>query len=467
VPAPRFHRELQLQTALRALRDRFTALHGALFAGAVYPPKSGFAIWALTMACPGLDYAEDAATGALVRLMQEAMLAVPPADPGDVRLIRTIAEHAGVWEDVALQRALYMDMDLAQDSESGPNRDDARHRARRGEGRAAVFTGAARTRLLELVAPALAEIAGLLQAAWWADIEPLLSESSLQDEPGAVLCREDRAAPGIMMEVRLRGVRATPNPNPATTIRVSHYRKLWLLWLTHNRPSTSENAFLSDLWCMLQRYATFTGGGAAIGGAATARPGGANLHAAVPQRAMDVMAEKLGVTGECFASPLNVYFSWYCSAFPDLDGPFGSRGSFFECGELATRGGMYEANPPFVEEIIDAMAVRILALLDEQPDDVPLGFVVVIPDWEDPVTRAILMLRASPFLRGDATLAAHGHVYVSGVQHVQPDASRMTFEATHATLVLVLQTPSATARWPLSEDAVRAVGEAWFPPPAV
>ena len=54
------------------------------------------------------------------------------------------------------------------------------------------------------------------------------------------------------------------------------------------------------------------------------------LHAALPTKAFRLLAEEFHVTFECFASPLNCYYSQYCSAFPDIDCYFGSRGSFFD-----------------------------------------------------------------------------------------------------------------------------------------
>ena len=72
----------------------------------------------------------------------------------------------------------------------------------------------------------------------------------------------------------------------------------------------------------------------------------ASVRQAVGQDGFDALAARLGVTQECFASPLNCRFDrGHCSAFADTDGGFGSCGSFlqFEPAE-----GSYEANPPFV-----------------------------------------------------------------------------------------------------------------------
>ena len=80
---------------------------------------------------------------------------------------------------------------------------------------------------------------------------------------------------------------------------------------------------------------------------------------------------------ECFASPLNCYAERYCSAFGEAEHQFGSLGSFFD---LDPRSGTFEANPPFVPELMNAMVDRIHALLAD-PKRGPLSFLVVIPAW--------------------------------------------------------------------------------------
>ena len=85
------------------------------------------------------------------------------------------------------------------------------------------------------------------------------------------------------------------------------------------------------------------------------------LHAALPHKAFDLLNRKFRVTFECFASPFNCYFSQYCSAFPDIDCYFGSRGSFFE---FRPKSGSFQANPPFSEEVMLAMAEHMISLLN-------------------------------------------------------------------------------------------------------
>lgn len=53
------------------------------------------------------------------------------------------------------------------------------------------------------------------------------------------------------------------------------------------------------------------------------------LQAAAGPPVFELLRQKLAVGFECFASPLNAHFSRFGSAFPDVDGPFGSSGSFF------------------------------------------------------------------------------------------------------------------------------------------
>ena len=53
---------------------------------------------------------------------------------------------------------------------------------------------------------------------------------------------------------------------------------------------------------------------------------GAQNQGGLPVTVLECLHKNFGVTLECFASPLNCYFRQYCSAFPDIDSYFGSRG---------------------------------------------------------------------------------------------------------------------------------------------
>ena len=129
------------------------------------------------------------------------------------------------------------------------------------------------------------------------------------------------------------------------------------------------------------------------------------LQAAAGPPVFKLLRDRLGVGFECFASPLNATFARFGSAFPDVDGPFGSAGSFFRCGpvdmqrrmcrpgvgwvqgchypqpalpvalllklvgcgavlcRMPLKHGSYEVNPPFVPALLTATAQRMLTLL--------------------------------------------------------------------------------------------------------
>jgi len=75
--------------------------------------------------------------------------------------------------------------------------------------------------------------------------------------------------------------------------------------------------FLPRVWCLLKRYKTFFGSG---------QNEGQGTQGALPVSVFECLNRMFGVSFECFASPLNCYFKQFCSAFPDTDSCFGSRG---------------------------------------------------------------------------------------------------------------------------------------------
>ena len=66
------------------------------------------------------------------------------------------------------------------------------------------------------------------------------------------------------------------------------------------------------------------------------------------------------------------------SAFPDVDGHFGSLGSFFD---LEITSGSYQANPPFTQPIMQSFCDRVEKVLSD-PSIGPLSFTVIIPAWK-------------------------------------------------------------------------------------
>jgi hypothetical protein len=245
-----------------------------------------------------------------------------------------------------------------------------------------------------------------------------------------------------------------------------------------------RRSFLAHCFALLCGYEALSGHGyqAALGGAA-----------------LDVLADKFGVTTECFASPFNCRWPSFCSALPLLDTPFGSLGSFFT---FSPTTGSFECNPPFVPEVMSAMLRHIEDLLERAEgatdgavaagaagpkgtktvfstaedsdssddgamsdgddgaapaeagvsfDEGCLSFVVVIPHW--PAVAAWLKLSESRFRRGGFDVEAAEHSYVDGAQHLR---GRAHFRpSSFGTTVAVLQTSKAAKRWPWTETAAK------------
>ena len=129
-----------------------------------------------------------------------------------------------------------------------------------------------------------------------------------------------------------------------------------------------------------------------------------------------MLGQRLGVGLECFASPLNTRYDRFCSAFADVDRPFGSLGSFFD---FHPSDGSFEANPPFEPQTLLA-AVRHAEelLVASERADRALSFAFVVPTWEQLPFHH--QLRHSRWLRGRLlTLDAASHAFVDGAQHLK------------------------------------------------
>lgn len=90
---------------------------------------------------------------------------------------------------------------------------------------------------------------------------------------------------------------------------------------------------------------------------------------------------------EGFASAFNHYFDRFCSAFPDLETPFGSRGSFFEMKSWHPDqvGPVVFVNPPWCETVLNLAARRVLdhlSNLSQGASQVPQTFVFTYPGWK-------------------------------------------------------------------------------------
>ena len=197
-----------------------------------------------------------------------------------------------------------------------------------------------------------------------------------------------------------------------------------------DEPVFDEALYRRFLYCVLARYHALLGHG---------------FQAALGGRAFEVLLRRLEVRFECFASPLNCRYSSFCSVFPDVDWVFGSVGSFFDDASFRPRTGSFEANPPFVAELMQAMARRIDELLGAS--DEPLSFTVIVPGWTE--TPAWETLSGSAHRRAVWCIAKDDHGFCSGAQHQDRDRYRTSpFD----TAIFVLQNAAGAARWPATAD---------------
>ena len=96
-------------------------------------------------------------------------------------------------------------------------------------------------------------------------------------------------------------------------------------------------------------------------------------------RQFEIMGFKPQESTEGFASAFNHYFDRFCSAFPDLEKPFGSMGSFFDTTNWET--DVVYVNPPFDETLMNTAMERIYKYLQE--DNTHRKFIFTLPNWDN------------------------------------------------------------------------------------
>jgi len=229
----------------------------------------------------------------------------------------------------------------------------------------------------------------------------------------------------------------------STTISLGHLDKLKKLYTKWQRKDIeeSQSEMNAKIACLLFRYQSFSG------------DEGTGLQSGIPPEVFQVLAKEFGVWMECFASPLNCYYARYCSAFPDTDLAFGSRGSFFDFHPVS---GSFEVNPPFTEELLTDMAAHINYLLSAS--QLPMSFIVFISDWSD--AEGFIMMKQSLFLRKDFVVGPKEHAYINGAQHALRWRERRSFLAIHATRVFILQNKAGFERWTPTEERIEKLRSA-------
>ena len=184
---------------------------------------------------------------------------------------------------------------------------------------------------------------------------------------------------------------------------------------------------------------------------------GHGFQAAIGPPVWRCVVKSLGVGVEGFGSPLNAYLPAFGSAFADIDGPFGSRGSFFGMRPMS---GSFAANPPFVHNVMTSTAEHIHSLLTTASEQAvgshALSFVVFLPGWQE--GGGYQQLSASPFLRRRVLIAAADHGYCDGAAHQRQDPYRYS---PYDTAVFVLQTDKASRKWPADDKFERELRKAF------
>ncbi|KAL8613842.1 hypothetical protein ACOMHN_032832 [Nucella lapillus] len=225
------------------------------------------------------------------------------------------------------------------------------------------------------------------------------------------------------------------------TVRVTnmHFQKLEQLYKIHCHDDHQLNLFLSRTWCLLKRYQTSFGTSSE----------GYGMQAALSTSVFECLHRLFGVTFECFASPLNCYFKQFCSAFADTDCFYGSRGPILNFYPVS---GSLEANPPFCEELMEAMVDHFENLLSETRE--PLSFIVFMPEWRDPPTEALIRLETSRFNKKQVLLPSYDHEYRHGMQH-NCEQSEVNVKSMHGTMVVFLQNDSGFQKWGPTPDKIK------------
>ena len=200
---------------------------------------------------------------------------------------------------------------------------------------------------------------------------------------------------------------------------------------------------------------------------------GAGLQSAIPNSVFLFLTNKFGCKFESFASPFNCYErqigAKFGSAFGDTDAWFGSEGSFF--GVDFSKGGCFQANPPFASEFMESMYKRMHYFLSQTNVDnevPPIQFVIFVPAWAE--SSGWQSLKSSPYLTSHFIVDQEKHYYSEGTQHRratrennEKDNGKGNYRiASFDTSVFFLQNAAAKTKWPLdSEELLGGLGRAF------
>lgn len=190
---------------------------------------------------------------------------------------------------------------------------------------------------------------------------------------------------------------------------------------------------------------------------------------ALPTAVFQYLKDKYRLEHECFASPMNscAAIGSFCSRFKDTDTPFNSKGSFFA---FNPEEGVFESNPPFVEECMIRNIKHILELLEKaEEEEKELTFFIIVPKWDEKDCESYnLTVYTTPdrsteennkFFVHRFVINRNDHFYRNGMGYQD---NYKVMSAKNDSLLLVLQSSAAREKNPIDTDEFdRRVEEGW------
>ena len=162
----------------------------------------------------------------------------------------------------------------------------------------------------------------------------------------------------------------------------SVFEKMFFNFNQNKKENKENNIFIKLVMCIILRYNTLES---------------YNQQLAILPDLNKYLHKKYNIDFELFASSINCFYNNYCSLFFDLEKYFGSKGNF---NLLNIKKGFYVANPPFDEEIIKNMVIKLLKILKDNKDE--LSFFITIPVWNKPeygIFEGVELIKKSKYLK--------------------------------------------------------------------
>ncbi|RWS13563.1 phosphorylated CTD-interacting factor 1-like protein [Dinothrombium tinctorium] len=231
-------------------------------------------------------------------------------------------------------------------------------------------------------------------------------------------------------------------------IRSLYLQKLEHLYRWNCLEDKKLEYFMCRVWCLLKRYHAFI---------SLSSADAFSTQLSLPASVFECLHKNFDVTFECFASPLNCYFRQYCSAFPDTDAYFGSRGSILNFFPIS---GSFQAFPPYSEDLFEATIDHFERVLSNSED--ALSFILFLQEYKEHSPRAPLKLESSRFKRKQLTIEALDYDLRSGYQHVC-DPNQVLLKSPVSLMIIFLQNDAGFLRWGPTPQRIDALLESFKP----